>query len=97
MHLLQLQWGCYGNKIAEENKQTDKNSVATQATHAFNNVSSQCVALDDDNNNNRYNNNDNISIPIIGVQTIRLLRAAVPESLSEEAVTMATGGIEIIT
>lgn len=66
--------------------------MATQATQAFRNVSSQCVALYDDNNDD-----DNISFPIIGLQTISLLRAAAAESLSEEAVTMATGGIQSIT
>lgn len=65
--------------------------MATQATQAFHNVSSQCVALYDDHND------DNISFPITGLQTISPLRAAAAESLSEEAVTMATGGIQSIT
>lgn len=77
----------WGGKKAEKNKTQKKISVAAQATHAFHNVSCQCVATI------MIKISVEISFPIIGRQTISLLQATAPKSLSEEAVTMATGGI----
>lgn len=76
----------WGEKKQRKTKHK-KISVAAQATHAFHNVSCQCVATI------MIKISVKISFPIIGRQTISLLQATAPKSLSEEAVTMATGGI----
>lgn len=85
----------FGGAATEKKKKNrgKKSSVWLHKQHAVHNVSNQCA----DNKIIIMINNNYISSLITGLQTISLPWAVGPESLSQEAVTMATGGIECIT